>query len=81
MVVVPLRERARHGENRQFIDQLRNFLALDDRAFERRAGDFHRPARLDLIHILDRFAHLRAHANQNREESGAGVVQTAPPNQ
>ena len=67
-------ERAGHGEDRQLIDQLRNFLALDDGAFERRAGDLHRPARLDLIDILDRFAHLRAHANQHAEQRRAGVV-------
>src|SRR5205814_7730253 len=31
---------------------------------------------LDLIDLLERFAHLRAHANQNAEQGGARVVQT-----
>ena len=57
-------ERASHREDRQLIDQLRNFLPLDDGAFERRAGNLHRPARLDLIDILDRFADLRPHPNR-----------------
>ena len=41
-------ERARHSENRQLVDQLRDFLALNDRSFQWRAGNFHRAAVLDL---------------------------------
>ncbi len=67
-------ERAGHGENRQFIDQLRNLFALDDCPSERRTGNLHSAARLDLVDILDRFAHLRPHANQDSEEPRAGVV-------
>ena len=68
-------ERAGHRQNRQFVDQLRNFFSLDDGAFERRAGDFDDAARLELIDIFDGFAHLRAHAHEHAEQCRARIVQ------
>ena len=35
MMVVPLARAPGHRENRQFVDQLRDLLALNDRPFER----------------------------------------------
>ena len=72
-------EGAGDSENRQFIDQLRDFLALNDGAFEMRACDLENAARLHLFDVLDRFAHLRPHSHEYAEQAGASLVQTNIP--
>ena len=49
---------------------------MDDRGLQRSTCHFHRATRLDLIDILNRFAHLRSHANQDAEQRGPRVVQS-----
>ena len=63
-----------YGENGKFVDQLCHFFPLNDSAFEHRTCDFHDAARLQLIHVLDRFAYLRTHADQNTQHRGAGRI-------
>ena len=69
-------ERARDSENRQFVNQLRHFFSLNDGPFQRRARDFDRSARLELIDVFDCFAQLRAHANEHAQQRRAGIIQT-----
>ena len=63
-----------HGENGKFVDQLCHFFALNDGTFEHRTCYFNNAARLQLIHVLDRFAYLRTHADQNTQHWGAGWI-------
>src|ERR1700694_5616277 len=56
-------ERAGDSENGQLVDELRDFFPLDDGALERRASYLNDAAMLELIDILNRFAHLSAHSN------------------
>ena len=74
-------KRAGDSENRQFVDQLRDFLSLNNGGFETRAGNFQNAARFDLVDVLDRFAHLRAHAHKHAEQAGASFVQTNIPHE
>src|SRR4029077_6291557 len=63
----------------QFIDQLRDLLALNDGGFEMRACDLKNAARLHLFDVLDRFAHLRPHSHKYAEQAGASLIQTNVP--
>ena len=69
-------QRAGHGQDRQFVNQLRNFFAMNHGALKRHTRDFDDAARFYLIDIFNRFAHLRAHSNQNAERRRPRVVQS-----
>src|ERR1041384_8497566 len=63
-------------QHRQFIDELRHFLALNDRALERCTRDLDNSTRLELIDIFDCFTHLRTHAHEHTEHGGARIVES-----
>ena len=72
----PAGERARHSQDRQLVDKLRDFFPLNHGAFERRARHFHGAARFHLIDVIDRFPHLRTHPHEHAEHGRPRIVQT-----
>ena len=69
-------ERTGHSQGRKFVNELGNFFSLNNGAFERRARDFDYAAVLQLFDIFDRFAHLRAHANDDTKQRRPSIVQS-----
>ena len=52
-------------EDRQFVNKLRHFSALNNGAFEREPRNLHDSPRLKLIDIFDGLAHLCTHSQQH----------------
>src|SRR6266498_596298 len=52
---------ARHCEDRQFVNELRHFSALNNGAFYRDPRDLDDSARIKLIDLVNCLAHLRTH--------------------
>src|SRR5207237_9927978 len=55
--------------------QLRDFFSLNDSAFHHCAVYFYDTARLELVHIFNRFPHLGSHAYQHTEHGRARGIQ------
>src|SRR4029077_12032930 len=69
-----VRKSASDCKGRQFINKLRYFFTLNDRAFKRETGDFDNSARFDLIDVFNGLAHLRTHSKQNTQYRRSRVV-------
>jgi hypothetical protein len=67
-------KRARHCENREFVDDIRDFLPGNGRAPETIATDVDGSKRLRVV-VLNHFLNRSAHANENAENAGARLVE------
>ena len=68
-------ERSSHGEDGQFVDHIRDFAPLDDGAMKRATPDFDRAHLFDLVEFFDVLAVPRAHADEDRQDTGPRFVQ------
>ena len=75
MTVCPTGQRAQHGEDRDFVDDVGNLPPFDHRAVQPRALHLDRAGRFDLLDVLDDLVDVRAHAQQHGEHARARVVE------
>src|SRR4029453_436092 len=71
-----VRKSTGNSKNRQLINELRHFLALNDSALKWKTGDFNNPPGFDLINVFNGLAHLRAHSKQNTKQRRSFLVKT-----